>query len=151
VGAEVGVDLQCVMTIGEDFAEPLINGEINPPTVTSSVFTVAENYIAVTRPLSEGHGNNPVSHDPEEKGTSRWLWGEIREQCWLAGPIMGMYMLQYVMAIAGIIFIGHLGSFPLAVVSLANSFCGITGFTFLVNPSLPSFQKTLPEHATDDF
>lgn len=123
------------MTIGEDFAEPLINGEINPPTVTSSVFTVAENYIAVTRPLSEGHGNNPVSHDPEEKGTSRWLWGEIREQCWLAGPIMGMYMLQYVMAMAGIVFIGHLGSFPLAVVSLANSFCGITGFTFLLGLS----------------
>ncbi|KAG0580689.1 hypothetical protein KC19_4G191800 [Ceratodon purpureus] len=129
------------MAMGEEFAEPLINGEINPPTVTSSVFTVAENYIAVTRPLSDGHGNNPVSHDPEEKGTSRWVWAEVREQCWLAGPIMGMYLLQYVMAIAGVVFIGHLGSFPLAAASLTNSFCGITGFTFLAG--LASALETL--------
>lgn len=129
------------MTTGEEFAEPLINGEINPPSITSTVFTVAENYIAVPHPLSDGHASNPVSHDPEEKGTSRWIWAEVREQCWLAGPIMGMYMLQYVMALSGIIFLGHLGSFPLAAVTLSNSFCGITGFTLLAG--LASALETL--------
>lgn len=127
------------MAVEDDFVEPLINGEINPPSVTTSVFTVAENFLAVTRPLSDGHGNNPVSHDPEEKGTPRWVWGEVREQCWLAGPIMAMYLLQYVMALAGIVFIGHLGSFPLAAVSLSNSFCGITGFNFLVKSIPPTY------------
>lgn len=116
-------------TTGSEFTEPLINGEINPPTITTTVFTVAENYIAVTRPLPNNHASNPVSNSKE--GTTRWVWAEVREQCWLAGPIMAMYMLQYVMALAGIIYIGHLGSFPLAAVTLTNSFCGITGFTVL--------------------
>lgn len=120
------------MTIGGDFTEALINGEPNARSTTLAVFTVAENFIAVTRPLSDGHGNNPGSHGPEEGGSSRWAWGEVREQCWLAGPIMGMYLLQYIMAMSGTVFVGHLGPFPLAAVTLANSFTAMTGFSVLV-------------------
>lgn len=126
------------MTIGEvDFTEPLINAELTPPMIASSLFTAAEHYVASIKPLSNGHGDNPVSHDPEAKvGTTassqRWVWGEVREQCWLAGPIMAMYLLQYIISVAGTIFVGHLGSLPLAAFSLANAFTSITGFTLLV-------------------
>jgi MATE family multidrug resistance protein len=127
------------MALGEEFAEPLINGEVTPPPLTSAVFTVAENYIAVTRPLPNNHDTNPISST--ENTSSRWIWAEVREQCWLAFPIMGMYMLQYIMVLAGVIFLGHLGSFPLAAVSLSSSFCGITGYTVLAG--LASAMETL--------
>ncbi|KAG0592969.1 hypothetical protein KC19_1G294200 [Ceratodon purpureus] len=123
------------MTIGEGFTEPLINAEVNPLSMTPSVFTVAENNVAVTRPLSDGHAENPVSHDPEEKGISRWVWAEVREQCWLAGPIMCMYMMQYITNIACTVFMGHLGAFYLAAHTLANCFCSMSGFTVLVGMS----------------
>lgn len=119
------------MTIVEDLKEPLITGELSPLTIPSSVFPVAENFIAVTE-LSNGQANNPVSHDPEEIDSSRWVWGEIREQCWLAGPIVAMYLLQYVMNLAGTVFVGHLGSLPLAAYALASAFTNITGFHVLI-------------------
>lgn len=140
------------MTIGEDFTEPLINGEINSSVITSSVFVVTENHIAVTRPLCDGHGNNPIANDPSKIGFSKWVWGEVREQCWLSGPIVAMYFMQFLMSIVGVMYIGHLGALPLAAVSLANSFGGITGFTVLVRAiSCPSLRwRWLAVNGTTD-
>jgi hypothetical protein len=119
------------MTMGEEFSEPLINAELGPPPISSSIVVHAESYGAVNRPLSDGHGSNPMGHEPE-RDPSRWLWTEIQEQCWLSLPIMAMYGLQFVLAISGITFVGHLGAFALSAVSLANSFVGITGSAVLV-------------------
>lgn len=126
------------MTMGEEFAEPLINAELGPPPISSSMLVHADNYGAVNRPLSDGHGSNPMGHEPE-RGPSRWLRSEIQEQCWLSLPIMAMYGLQFVMLMSGMTFVGHLGAFSLSAVSLGNSFAGITGLAVLVrqfcNPS----------------
>nr|XP_024390353.1 protein DETOXIFICATION 16-like isoform X3 [Physcomitrium patens] len=129
------------MTIGEDFMEPLKNGDVYPPSITPTVFTVVDNYSSVIRTLSDGLGNNPVGHDVEAKGMSKWVWGEVREQLWLAGPIMVMYAMQYIMTMGGVVFVGHLGAFSLAAMTLANSFCGITGYTILTG--LASALETL--------
>lgn len=77
-----------------------------------------------------GHGLSKSKHD--EKGSWEWVWAEVRVQLWLAGPIMGMYMMQYIMSLANVVFVGHLGSLPLAAFTLANAFSSMTGYTVLV-------------------
>ena len=107
-----------------DFTEPLINGEQR--LASASALVIPEAYTAV----------NPEGHDPCGTGVKRWAWGEIREQCWLSAPIMAMYMLQHMVGLSGSLFVGHLGAFPLAAVSLANSFSNMSGYYVLVRPNL---------------
>ena len=123
---------------GEEFAEPLINAELGPPPISSSIVVHADSYGAVNRPLSDGHGSNPMSHEPE-RGLSRWLWSEIQEQCWLALPIMAMFGVTFVRTMSGMTFVGHLGAFSLSAVSLSSSFAGITGYAVLVSQFLEPF------------
>ena len=125
----IGIKFPCwwpYNTMGTtDFTEPLINGE-QRRLASDSALVIPEAYAAV----------NPEGHDPRGTGVKRWAWGEIREQCWLSAPIMAMYMLQHMVWLSGNLFVGHLGAFPLAAVSLANSFSCITGYYVLVSPNL---------------
>lgn len=112
------------MTIGENLMEPLVNADVNAPPV----LTLAGSFMAVPRPLS--HDGNSVCRDAElEKSTARRVWGEVREQCGLAGPIMIMYLLDYGNGITNTVFAGHLGPFALAVFTLGNAFTAMAGFT----------------------
>lgn len=59
---------------------------------------------------------------------------EAKRQVWLAGPLIGVSLLQYSLQVIAIMFVGHLGNLPLSGASLASSFANVTGFSVLVCP-----------------
>jgi MATE family multidrug resistance protein len=52
----------------------------------------------------------------------------------LAGPIVASCVLQNVVNMASVMFVGHLGELPLAGASLATSLANVTGYSLLVRP-----------------
>jgi MATE family multidrug resistance protein len=67
---------------------------------------------------------------------------ELKKQLWLAGPMIGGALLQNVIQMISVMYVGHLGELPLAGASMANSFATVTGLSLLVNHILPT--PTLP-------
>lgn len=57
---------------------------------------------------------------------------EVKQQLWLAGPLVAVSLLQYFLQVISIMFVGHLGELPLSSASLATSFASVTGFSVLV-------------------
>ncbi|CAD6334102.1 unnamed protein product [Miscanthus lutarioriparius] len=49
----------------------------------------------------------------------------------LAGPLVASCILQNVVQLVSVMFVGHLGELPLAGASLANSLANVTGFSLL--------------------
>ena len=72
------------------------------------------------------------------RGCMRWLTcreevvEEGKRQIWLAGPLIGVSLLQYSLQVIAIMFVGHLGNLPLSGASLASSFANVTAFSVLV-------------------
>jgi Na+-driven multidrug efflux pump len=73
-----------------------------------------------------------LSCDAEEKSTARRVWGEVREQCCLAGPIMIMYLLDCGIDTVSTVFVGHLGPFALAAFTLGTVFATMVCYTVQV-------------------
>nr|CAB3470481.1 unnamed protein product [Digitaria exilis] len=65
----------------------------------------------------------------EEEGLS--VREEVRKQLWLAGPMIGGALLQNVIQMISVMYVGHLGELPLAGASMANSFATVTGLSLL--------------------
>lgn len=59
---------------------------------------------------------------------------ELKNQLRLAGPLVIVSFLQYSLEMISIMFVGHLGELSLASASMATSFAGVTGFSFMVRP-----------------
>ena len=57
---------------------------------------------------------------------------ETKQQLYLAGPLVVGFLLQNLVQMVSVIFVGHLGELALASASLATSFAGVTGFSLLV-------------------
>lgn len=57
---------------------------------------------------------------------------ELKEQMWLAGPLVVVSFLQYSLQMISVMFIGHLGELTLSSSSMATSFAGVTGFSMMV-------------------
>lgn len=57
---------------------------------------------------------------------------EAKKQIRLAGPLIGVSLLQYSLQVISIMFVGHLGELPLSSASMATSFASVTGFSVLV-------------------
>ncbi|KAJ8553936.1 hypothetical protein K7X08_024614 [Anisodus acutangulus] len=57
---------------------------------------------------------------------------ELKKQLELAGPLVLASFLQYFLQMISIMFIGHLGEIPLSSATLATSFAGVTGFSFML-------------------
>lgn len=60
------------------------------------------------------------------------VWQEVRRQCWLAGPMVCVNLLQYSITVVSVAFVGHLGELELASASIANSLAGVLGYYVLV-------------------
>ncbi|KAF8646702.1 hypothetical protein HU200_065704 [Digitaria exilis] len=56
---------------------------------------------------------------------------EVKKQLSLAGPLVPGYLLQYVVQLLSLMFVGHLGELQLAGASVATSFATVTGFSVL--------------------
>uniref|UniRef100_K3Y090 Protein DETOXIFICATION n=1 Tax=Setaria italica TaxID=4555 RepID=K3Y090_SETIT len=57
---------------------------------------------------------------------------EVKKQLWLAGPMIAGALLQNVIQMISVMYVGHLGELPLAGASMANSFATVTGLSLLV-------------------
>jgi MATE family multidrug resistance protein len=70
---------------------------------------------------------------------------EVTKQLRLAAPMVAGALLQNVIQMISVMFVGHLGELPLAGASMANSFATVTGFSLLVRPrSLTSVTASSP-------
>uniref|UniRef100_A0ACD5ZQ58 Uncharacterized protein n=1 Tax=Avena sativa TaxID=4498 RepID=A0ACD5ZQ58_AVESA len=56
---------------------------------------------------------------------------EVRKQLYLAGPLIAGCLLQNVVQMISVMFVGHLGELALSSASIATSFAGVTGFSLL--------------------
>jgi MATE family multidrug resistance protein len=79
-----------------------------------------------------------ASHIPDDHGGSDGSGGglsvreEVKKQLWLAGPLIAGALLQNLIQMISIMYVGHLGELALAGASMASSFASVTGFSLLV-------------------
>ncbi|XP_044487192.1 protein DETOXIFICATION 16-like isoform X2 [Mangifera indica] len=57
---------------------------------------------------------------------------ELKKQMHLAGPLVVVCFLQYSLQMISVMFVGHLGELSLASASMATSFAGVTGHSFVL-------------------
>ncbi|KAK2989753.1 hypothetical protein RJ640_030246, partial [Escallonia rubra] len=57
---------------------------------------------------------------------------ELQKQMQLAGPLVLVSFLQYSLQMISVMFVGHLGELSLSSASMATSFAGVTGFSFML-------------------
>ncbi|KAL6909818.1 hypothetical protein ACP4OV_001477 [Aristida adscensionis] len=69
---------------------------------------------------------------PREERERPCVREEVRKQVWLAGPMIAGALLQNVIQMISVMFVGHLGELPLAGASMANSFATVTGLSLLL-------------------
>ncbi|TVU32454.1 hypothetical protein EJB05_24185, partial [Eragrostis curvula] len=60
---------------------------------------------------------------------------EVKKQLYLAGPLVAWCLLQNVVQMISVMFVGHLGELALSSASVATSFAGVTGFSLLAGMS----------------
>ncbi|KAG0592391.1 hypothetical protein KC19_1G248300 [Ceratodon purpureus] len=60
------------------------------------------------------------------------VWQELVRQCWLAGPMVAVNLLQYSITVVSVAFVGHLGELELASASIASSLAGVLGYYVLL-------------------
>ncbi|KAJ0962766.1 hypothetical protein J5N97_027888 [Dioscorea zingiberensis] len=75
----------------------------------------------------------PSSHEKsEEDGGDGGVVAEVKKQLFLAGPLIASSLLQKILQVISVMFVGHLGELPLAGASMATSFAGVSGFGLLM-------------------
>lgn len=101
--------------------EPLLQNQGELSTPQTHLFTFTN---GVTRSLSRR--DETISCTPE------WIWGEVRKQVCIAGPMVCVALLQYLLIFISVMFVGHLGELELASASIATSSAGVTGTSFII-------------------
>ncbi|XP_054823186.1 protein DETOXIFICATION 16-like isoform X2 [Prosopis cineraria] len=89
---------------------------------------------------TQNHHEDADDEETTEQGRGCLCWftpadeavEEAKRQIWLAGPLIGVSLLQYSLQVIAIMFVGHLGNLPLSGASLASSFSNVTGFSVLL-------------------
>lgn len=71
---------------------------------------------------------SPADDNEESVGVRE----EVKKQLWLAGPMIAGALLQNLIQMISVMYVGHLGELPLAGASMATSFATVTGFSLLV-------------------
>ncbi|XP_051117318.1 protein DETOXIFICATION 3-like [Andrographis paniculata] len=56
---------------------------------------------------------------------------EVKKASYIAGPMVAVSLLQYLLQLVSLIMVGHLGRLPLATVAIATSLTNVTGFSLL--------------------
>ncbi|XP_039142798.1 protein DETOXIFICATION 16-like [Dioscorea cayenensis subsp. rotundata] len=57
---------------------------------------------------------------------------EVKKQLFLAGPLIASSLLQNILRVISIMFVGHLGELPLSGASMATSFAVVSAFALLM-------------------
>ena len=95
--------------------------EISKPDLKSPLIPIPEN----------GTGNSGKPNNESRRDSSE-ISAELSKQVQLAGPLVVVSLLQYSLQMISLMFIGHLGELSLSSASMASSFAGVTGFSFMV-------------------
>ncbi|WCJ24234.1 MATE efflux family protein [Euphorbia peplus] len=92
--------------------------------------------------FSSNHSKRSIMEEEEEKvdveedkkrlGNRKDFQEEAKKQIKLAGPLILVSILQYLLQVISVMFVGHLGDLPLSGASLATSFANVTGFSVLL-------------------
>lgn len=98
---------------------PLLHNEADAQPTHTFTFTNG-----ITRSISQ--------RDVEASCTPEWIWGEMRKQLYIAGPMICVSLLNYSLIVVSVMFVGHLGELELASASMATSFAGVTGTSMLM-------------------
>lgn len=101
--------------------EPLLENQAETPAPQTYLFTFSN---GVTRSVSR--------RDDDIACTPEWIWGEVRKQLYIAGPMVCVALLQYLLIVVSVMFVGHLGELELASASIAASFAGVTGTSLII-------------------
>lgn len=64
-------------------------------------------------------------------GESLAVGDEVKRQLRLAGPLIAGCLMQNLIQMISVMFVGHLGELPLAGASLATSLANVTGYSLL--------------------
>ncbi|KAJ9162830.1 hypothetical protein P3X46_022572 [Hevea brasiliensis] len=69
--------------------------------------------------------------EPRPRFTKYEIFKEVKKQLVLAGPLVSVNFLTYLLQAISVMFVGHLGELALSGASLATSFASVTGFSIL--------------------
>ncbi|XP_024368330.1 protein DETOXIFICATION 17 [Physcomitrium patens] len=105
----------------DNLQEPLLQSSVVIPHHEGHTFTFAN---GVTRSVSR--------RDEVIALTPDWIWGEVQKQVYIAAPMVCVSLLQYLLTVVSVMFVGHLGELQLASASIASSFSNVTGTTLLI-------------------
>lgn len=105
----------------EDAKEPLLQQVDSSPQTNHHTFVVP----------------NGALHEDEVGASScylqrEWVWGEMKKELYVAGPMMSVSILQYSLLVVSSMFVGHLGELELAGASIATSLASVTGTSLLI-------------------
>lgn len=101
---------------------PLREAEVHPSTRHSHhTFTFANGIKRIVSRRDE-----MISCTPD------WIWREAQKQLHLAGPMLCVALLQYLLIVVAIMFVGHLGELELAGASIASSFASVSGTSVVI-------------------
>ncbi|XXG83822.1 hypothetical protein AAC387_Pa10g1489 [Persea americana] len=90
---------------------------------------------SVQSPLIPSYEKSLESRGGEGLDNVDWkrdIADEVKKQLWLAGPLVAVSFLQFCLQTISVMFVGHLGELSLSSASMATSFAGVTGFSFLL-------------------
>ncbi|TJX43003.1 hypothetical protein E8P77_30605, partial [Soehngenia saccharolytica] len=73
-----------------------------------------------------------VEFGDEVKCSQAVVLEEVKKQCWIAGPMVSVNLLQYSLQMISVMMVGHLGELALSSASIATSFANVSGFTLLM-------------------
>uniref|UniRef100_A0A0D6QR75 Protein DETOXIFICATION n=1 Tax=Araucaria cunninghamii TaxID=56994 RepID=A0A0D6QR75_ARACU len=85
--------------------------------------------------FGDRHGvesNEVVDPSDDVKCNGAVIWEEVRKQCWIAGPMVAVNLLQCFLQLISVMMVGHLDELALSSASIATSFAGVSGFSVLM-------------------
>ncbi|CAL1358525.1 unnamed protein product [Linum trigynum] len=75
--------------------------------------------------------SSPESTSRQSRFSRDEILREVKQQLWLAGPLVTVNFLTYLLQVISVMFVGHLGELPLAGASMATSFASVTALSLL--------------------
>ncbi|XP_050218408.1 protein DETOXIFICATION 16-like isoform X2 [Mercurialis annua] len=90
---------------------------------------VQEENPSIESPLLISEGGRLL--EQKHRFTADEFFIELKKQLNLAGPLVSVNFLIYLLQVISVMFVGHLGELSLAGASMATSFASVTGFSLL--------------------
>ncbi|KAG0612798.1 hypothetical protein M758_6G052700 [Ceratodon purpureus] len=104
------------------------NGALQEPLLQSQVETHQPHFFT----FPNGDKRSVSRRDEVISCTLEWILGEARKQLYIAVPMVCVALLQYLLIVVSVMFVGHLGELELASASIAASFASVTGTSFII-------------------